>query len=139
MFNYQNNALSSTILGFSLGAGVTAILNIIHKRKEKKLANEKLKTTDSLNQKIGYEQCNIDELKERKKKLTGKKIIRNATYKRQLQEIDAQIKKSEFAIKNYEKRIEKIRSCPNLETLRVILNPKTSDFLITKKAVQDNS
>ncbi len=116
------NILSSTLVGFSLGSVVTGAFSFIRNQKAKKLISEKNKHTSSLNRKIGYEQCKLDELKEHKKKINGKKIIRKSALKTQLQEVEKKIKNQEIVIKEYEKKIEQIRLCKNITMLREVLN-----------------
>ena len=69
-------SLGSVLTGGAVGMLLTSGINLFHQASKRKLSNAKLDITDSLNQDIGYLNCKLDELKDKRARFNTRNISR---------------------------------------------------------------
>lgn len=121
MNNYRFS-LGSTILGSTVAMLLTSTLSFVKQARYRKLSNAKLDITDSLNQDIGYLNCKLDELKDKRTRFITRNIFKKFSFREQLKEVDSEIKDIEFQIREKERRISEIRSSNSMKMLRYVEN-----------------
>ena len=100
----------------------TSTLSFLKQARYRKLSNAKLDITDSLNQDIGYPNCKLDELKDKRARFNTRNIFKMFSFREQLKNVDSEIKDIEFQIREKERRISEICSSNSMKMLRYIEN-----------------
>lgn len=115
-------SLGSVLTGGAVGMLLTSGINLFHQASKRKLSNAKLDITDSLNQDIGYLNCKLDELKDKRARFNTRNIFKKFSFRDQLKNVDSEIKDIEFQIREKERRISEIRSSNSMKMLRYVEN-----------------
>lgn len=115
-------SLGSTLIGGTVAVLFTSTLSFLKQARYRKLSNAKLDITDSLNQDIGYLNCKLDELKDKRARFNTRNIFKMFSFREQLKNVDSEIKDIEFQIREKERRISEIRSSNSMKMLRYVEN-----------------
>lgn len=115
-------SLGSTLIGGTVAVLFTSTLSFLKQARYRKLSNAKLDITDSLNQDIGYLNCKLDELKDKRARFNTRNIFKMFSFREQLKNIDSEIKDIELQIREKERRISEIRSSNSMKMLRYVEN-----------------
>lgn len=115
-------SLGSTLIGGTVAVLFTSTLSFLKQARYRKLSNAKLDITDSLNQDIGYLNCKLDELKDKRSRFNTRNIFKIFSFREQLKNVDSEIKDIEFQIREKERRISEIRSSNSMKMLRYVEN-----------------
>lgn len=115
-------SLGSTLIGGTVAVLFTSTLSFLKQARYRKLSKAKLDITDSLNQDIGYLNCKLDELKDKRARFNTRNIFKMFSFREQLKNVDSEIKDIEFQIREKERRISEIRSSNSMKMLRYVEN-----------------
>ena len=115
-------SLGSTLIGGTVAVLFTSTLSFLKQARYRKLSNAKLDITDSLNQDIGYLNCKLDELKDKRARFNTRNIFKMFSFREQLKNVDSEIKDIELQIREKERRISEIRSSNSMKMLRYVEN-----------------
>lgn len=107
-----------TFLGSGAGAVGTYLVNFYKQHKTKKLENSKTALTDELNQNIGYLTCKIDELEVQKSEFQTWNLLKRFATRKQVKNIDEEIREFESQVRELEAEIAEIRACKSMEAFR---------------------